>query len=82
MAISEEWYDSGSAQVWQMERPLTLSPAGQVKPSNWECNREAAFVDLQRACHSAAECWWYKCYNGQGKMEQQDLSKGFSYVTL
>lgn len=57
-------------------RLLSPSPAGQVKPSNWDCSREAAFVDPQRPCHTTAECWWYKCYSGPGKMEQQGLSKG------
>lgn len=68
------WRRSGQGLI--DGRLLTPSPAGQVKPSNWDCSREAAVVNLQRPCHGAAECWWYKCYNSQGKMEQQGLWKG------
>ena len=57
-------------------RLLTASPAGQVKPPNWDCSRETAFVDLQRPCDSVAECWWYKCHNERGEMEKQGLPKG------
>lgn len=65
VALSEEWYDNGSAEVWQIEdfklHPLLgrwnlligLQHRGSV------CSSSEAFVP-------SAECWWYKCYNRAG----------------
>lgn len=75
-AVSEDGYDSGRAQVWQMD-DLWVHPM----PGSWgrligSAAESPAFVALLRPCHTSVERWWYKCCTGQGKMEQPGFSKG------